>query len=208
MPPRMAFTMTVEQVRAQTKDVTRRRGWWNEEKDEPRVPPGGVIIAIEKGMGLPRGSKQVVICPIEVVSVRREPLSALTPDDVVREGFPDMSVPEFLSMFGGRIDELVTRIEFSYRLSDCSSIMLKVGRKKMDALFRDALSGFVTKKPPRWARAWAEGKDADRVHDWTARHLRHLWMTGIGAIESAEHMLSAALENGNLNDETALNEVS
>ncbi len=201
MPPRMAFSKTIPQMRRREKDVTRRSGWWDVENDEPRVQPGDMLIAIEKGMGLQRGDTQTVICPIEVVSIRREPLSAIDDEDLVREGFPGMSREDFFIRFGGSPGDVITRIEFTYSLSPRNHVEFKIGRKDMDALFRDALSGFVKKRPPRWIQAWADDHDAMRVQDWVVTHLRHNWMTGIGAIEASEQMLVESLSNGNLNDD-------
>lgn len=86
-----------------------------------------------------------------------------------------------------------------------------IGRERTDALFRDALAGFVTEAPPRWAQAWAnrvgDGASADRLQEWVVMHLRSLWMTGIGAIEAAEHMLVVAYENANLHEPAAVEEI-
>jgi hypothetical protein len=50
------------------------------------------------------------------VSVRREPLNAITGDDCRREGFPHMTPAGFAAMFcehmGGDEDQEVGRIEF------------------------------------------------------------------------------------------------
>ena len=40
-------------------------------------------------MGLRKGQRIVRLGLIEIVSTRAEPLNAITPDDVRREGFPD-----------------------------------------------------------------------------------------------------------------------
>jgi hypothetical protein len=101
----MAFSKTLEQMRARTKDITRRDGWLDAE-------PGEVVTAIEQGMGLKRGERQVVIGSIRIVSVRRERLGDITPPDCVREGFPDLSPAEFVAMYGRPADHVVTRIEF------------------------------------------------------------------------------------------------
>lgn len=90
-------------------------------------------------------------------------------------------------------------------------IIALVGRGHADALFRDALSGFVTEPPPPWAQAWAErigdGSGADRLQGWVCSHLRRAWMTGIGAIEAAEQMIEESMSNGNLSDPAVLEEV-
>jgi hypothetical protein len=108
----MSFYHTRDQIRDRSKDVTRRLGWRS-------LKPGDRFYAVEKGMGLKKGEKVVRLALCECVSTRREPLSAITPEDVVREGFPGMSCEEFIDMFL-RINpkmkryQRVTRIEFKY----------------------------------------------------------------------------------------------
>ncbi|HOR98096.1 MAG TPA: ASCH domain-containing protein [Kiritimatiellia bacterium] len=107
----MSFSLTTAQVRAQTKDVTRRIGWAD-------LKPGERLMAIEKGQGLKKGEKVRRITVIECVSNRKEMLCAITPHEVLREGFPDMSPADFVEMFcrankcGPR--DYVNRIEFRY----------------------------------------------------------------------------------------------
>jgi hypothetical protein len=108
----MSFALTTPQVRAQTKTVTRRIGW-------TFARPGDLVQPIVKGQGLKKGQTvERIGHPIRVVSVRREPLHAITDDDVVREGFPQLSAREFAGMFMDHnaclFDQLVTRIEFVY----------------------------------------------------------------------------------------------
>ena len=91
MPRYISFSMTTRQVLARTKDVTRRFGWWN-------LQPGTHLYGARKCMGLRKGEKVERLCTIEVVSVRTEPLNAITPDDVRREGFPDWSPDQFVQM--------------------------------------------------------------------------------------------------------------
>lgn len=74
-------------------------------------------MAVEKSQGLKSGESVVKLGEIEIVSVRREPLSAITEDDVDREGFPELTAGGFIEMFlahMGLSDEAaeVTRIEF------------------------------------------------------------------------------------------------
>jgi len=117
VPRNISFFMTTEQVRNKTKDVTRRLGWLF-------LKPGDVLNACVKCQGLKKGEKIERICQVKVVSVRSEPLDAITPDDVRREGFPDMSVSQFISFFcdghkgpnGEKIDGgyYVNRIVFEY----------------------------------------------------------------------------------------------
>ncbi|MCB0969122.1 MAG: hypothetical protein KDB37_20010 [Ilumatobacter sp.] len=86
--------MTIDAVRDQTKTVTRRKvGSWESLK------PGDRLTLIEKGMGLPKGAKQVVICEVEVVDVRVEPLSRITEAECAAEGFPQYTPFEFAAFW-------------------------------------------------------------------------------------------------------------
>lgn len=90
--PRMSCSMTVDAVRARTKTVTRRHvdTWKN-------LKPGDRLTLIEKGMGLPKGARQVVLAEVEVIDVRVEWLTELwdEPNAVEREGITDMSPNRF-----------------------------------------------------------------------------------------------------------------
>lgn len=103
--------MTTDQVKAREKDVTRRFGWWF-------LKAGDRLNGVKKAMGLKKGEKIERLCEIEVVSVRAEPLSAITQDDVRREGFPDWTPEQFIQMLVDhyKIDpaETCNRIEFRY----------------------------------------------------------------------------------------------
>ena len=105
----ISFALTKAQFLNGTKDVTRRLGW-------ATLGPGDRLRAVEKAMGLKKGEHPVVLGVIEVVSVRRERLYEITPDDVRREGFAWMTQSQFVSMFcehmGCANDAMVTRIEF------------------------------------------------------------------------------------------------
>jgi hypothetical protein len=109
---RISFALTTEQVLAQTKTVTRRFGW-------ATLNPGDILQPIRKGMGLKKGEKQEFLgCPIEIISFRKEPIVAITSDDVIAEGFPDWSPAEFVAFLceHHRVsrDTIVNRIEFRY----------------------------------------------------------------------------------------------
>lgn len=74
--------------------------------------------AVEKAQGLKKGEKVVRIRKIRVVSVRRERLDAITPEDVRAEGFPGDSPEMFVNLFCMHNDTSpqteITRIEFAY----------------------------------------------------------------------------------------------
>lgn len=107
----MSFALTTDQVRARTKTVTRRFGWWF-------LKPGDRVWAVEKSQGLKKGETVRRLALIEVVSVRREPLYAITQADVVAEGFPHWTPPDFIDFlvghYGCRRSDPINRIEFKY----------------------------------------------------------------------------------------------
>ena len=73
---------------------------------------------VEKGQGLKKGEKIKRICLVRIVSTRPERLFRLTCADVCREGFPNMTLTEFINMFCEhnkcQRDEVVNRIEWEY----------------------------------------------------------------------------------------------
>lgn len=114
----MSVSMTLDAVRARTKTVTRRREdtWRN-------LKVGDRLTLIEKGMGLPKGAKQVVVVDVEITDVRIEPIThVLTePDATAREGLPQMTPDEFVTFWlkghGYHPDQRSTeccRIEWRY----------------------------------------------------------------------------------------------
>lgn len=111
MPRNMSFMLTTAQYCARTKDVTRRLGWAN-------LKPGDMFNGVEKAMGLKKGEKINKLGVNRVVSTRWEPLNAITPDDVRREGFPGWTPEQFVAMFCEHNkcapDTPVNRIEFEY----------------------------------------------------------------------------------------------
>lgn len=111
MPRNMSFAMTTDQVRAKTKTVTRRFGWWF-------LKPGDIVRGVEKAMGLKKGEKVKQLAMVRIVSTRAEPLGAITSEDVSREGFPGWTPDQFVQMLVNhyRVDpgETVNRIEFEY----------------------------------------------------------------------------------------------
>ncbi len=107
----MSVAKTKEQVHNRSKTVTRRLGW-------EYLEPGDRLTLCEKVQGRRKGEPLVRIAEVEVVSVRRERLDAITADDVAREGFPDWTPLAFVNFFTAEMkvapDVEVTRIEFSY----------------------------------------------------------------------------------------------
>lgn len=107
----ISFALTTRQFLDGSKTVTRRLGW-------DLLKPGDRLRAVEKAMGLRKGEHPVVLGEIEIVSVRREPLRAISIDDCAREGFPDLNPYTFVGMFcehmGCPADTFVNRIEFRH----------------------------------------------------------------------------------------------
>lgn len=69
MSRRMSVSLTLDAVRDRSKTVTRRHvDTWKQ------LQAGDRLTLIEKGMGLPKGSKQVVVDEVEVVAVDVETL--------------------------------------------------------------------------------------------------------------------------------------
>jgi hypothetical protein len=112
----ISFSLTSPQFLQGRKDVTRRLGWLY-------LKTGDILMACEKCMGRRPGEPLVRLGPLEVLSVRREPLSDLLKDPAYgreecrREGFPEMSPEEFVAFFCRTHppctrDTPVTRIEF------------------------------------------------------------------------------------------------
>ena len=117
MPRNISFTLTTDQIRDQSKTVTRRKGW-------KFLEVGDLLNACVKCMGLKPGEKIERLGQIRVTCVTRQQLRAMCDDrtygkkEAKREGFPDMKGHEFALMFcrhmGGDLDQMVTRIEFEY----------------------------------------------------------------------------------------------
>ena len=116
----MSFSLTQEQARTRTKDVTRRQHWDN-------LKPGDMIQQIVKGQGLKKGQHVEKIHIIRIISVQAEHV-----DDIVsrwyrdgkfeagREGFPQWVGQEwrFVEMYCKankcRCFDDCNRIEFEY----------------------------------------------------------------------------------------------
>ena len=85
------MSLTEAQVRDRTKTVTRRTGW-------RMLRAGDRLTLCAKVMGRRPGEPLDRITDVEVVSVRREPLNAITAADVAAEGF-QMTPSEFIAFF-------------------------------------------------------------------------------------------------------------
>ena len=104
MSRRMSCALTIDAVRDRSKTVTRRHvdSWRT-------LKPGDRLTLIEKGMGLPKGAKQVVLAEVEVVDVRIEPITLMSSDirygrqEIALEGFsPDEWDPlEWVTWWAG-----------------------------------------------------------------------------------------------------------
>jgi len=94
MTRRMSCSLTIAAVRARTKTVTRRHinTWQN-------LAPGDRLTLIEKGMGLAKGERQVVLAEVEIVSNAFVRLWDIDEDECEREGFPNLAPGDFCSMW-------------------------------------------------------------------------------------------------------------
>lgn len=92
----MSVSMTLDAVHARTKTVTRRHvDTW------AALKAGDRLTLIEKGMGLPKGAKQVIVAEVEIVDVRVEPLAFVLIEDgaVEAEGLAPMTPEEFVTFW-------------------------------------------------------------------------------------------------------------
>lgn len=108
----ISFALTKDQFYTRNKIVTRRLKWLN-------LKPGTLLQGVVKGMGLKAGESIEPLAVIRVIDVRREPLNAITQQDVWFEGFQFLTVDEFVEMFclhhpGVEPTTEITRIEFRF----------------------------------------------------------------------------------------------
>lgn len=113
----ISFSLTEPQFLNGSKTVTRRLSWLF-------LKPGDRLMGCRKCQGIKPGESLVRLGEIEVVSIRREPLGSMIIDphygakESIREGFPDLSGPEFVAMFCHHMKATpateVTRIEFRH----------------------------------------------------------------------------------------------
>lgn len=112
---KMSFALTTEQILERSKLVTRRFGWW-------KLKTGDRVLPVEKSMGLKKGEKVKPLLPdgvhLIIVSTRTEPLNAITQEECILEGFPDLSPSEFVDMLVKKYKceptKPVNRILFAY----------------------------------------------------------------------------------------------
>jgi hypothetical protein len=115
----MSVALTEQAVRERRKTVTRRLGWAN-------LKPGEQLTLCRKVMGRRKADGTVEplirIAEVEVVSVRREPLSSIGPGETTLEGLPEMTGGAFVEFFCKAMrctpDTWVTRIEWRYLTVD------------------------------------------------------------------------------------------
>lgn len=114
MPRNMSFMLTTDQIRRQSKTVTRRTGW-------RFLKPGDILNACEKCQGIKKGETINKLCQVRVTSVRQEPLHAIMNEGnpgCTKEGFDGMTPREFIDFFCHEMnvnpDTTVNRIEFEY----------------------------------------------------------------------------------------------
>lgn len=82
MPRLMSVALTEPAVRARRKTETRRLGWVN-------LSPGVELDLCRKVMGRKADEPLVRIARVQVTEVHREPLRAITDEQVYAEGFTD-----------------------------------------------------------------------------------------------------------------------
>lgn len=87
----MSVALTTQAVRDRAKTQSRRDGWL-------RLMAGDQLALCPKYRGVRREDRELITI-VDVLSVRREPLSAITAGDVLAEGFPDFSPAEFVAFF-------------------------------------------------------------------------------------------------------------
>jgi hypothetical protein len=111
----MSVPLTEGAVRERRKTVTRRVGWHH-------ARAGMRLTLCRKVLGRKPNEPLVRLADVEIVSVRRERLDAITEEDVAREGFDGHSPAWFVAFFkaemGVEADTAVTRIEWRYLESE------------------------------------------------------------------------------------------
>lgn len=114
----MSVAFTEQAVRDRRKTVTRRKGW-------QFLKPGDTLTLCRKVMGRRNGEPLIRVAEVEVVSVRREHLHAMTLDpaygalEVELEGCAPMSAEDFVYHYFEWKQKIprnteITRIEWRY----------------------------------------------------------------------------------------------
>jgi hypothetical protein len=108
----MSVALTEARVVDRTKTVTRRLGWLF-------LRPGDRVTLCRKVMGRRAGEPLVRIAEVEIVSIWRERLEDISPEDVAAEGFPEWTPAQFVAFFRDHMRAfnpavVVTRIEWRY----------------------------------------------------------------------------------------------
>jgi hypothetical protein len=103
----LSFTYTADRLLAGAKTVTRRKGWHD-------LKPGTTLLACREGWRRGAMKGRGPLGRVRVLSVRRERLGDITPEEVALEGYPELTPAEFLARFfaGADPDTEVNRIEF------------------------------------------------------------------------------------------------
>nr|VFK16750.1 MAG: hypothetical protein BECKLFY1418C_GA0070996_102551 [Candidatus Kentron sp. LFY] len=116
---RISCHKTIDQVEIGTKTVTRRNGW-------KHARPGDLLLIVDKIRTRERVRGLAIV---RVVKVTREPLLAITDEEVAREGFAGKSTEWFITMFTRDFvctrDDMVTRVEWRY--------LWRSGKRKYEA---------------------------------------------------------------------------
>lgn len=106
--PRLSFALTTDAVRERRKTVTRRLAlpsWWRE---------GRYFLGVDRIRQAGAQGLCIGVCG----PANREPLVAISQDDVVREGFPETTPAGFCAMFRATAprewDGWIWRLPFSY----------------------------------------------------------------------------------------------
>ncbi len=129
----ISFALTEPQFLDGSKTVTRRMGW-------RKLQAGQHLMGVRKAMGLKPGEKIVRLGIIIVTWVNPEPLRRIDRDEVVREGFPNMTPEEFIAFFcrshkGCTPETEITRISFRHVKDwpDLPPTLWGEGMKRADA---------------------------------------------------------------------------
>ena len=114
----ISCALTQPQILDESKTETRRLSWKN-------VKSGDRLCFVDRVMGFKKGQKPKRLKIVEVVKAWRERLCEINQEQVVCEGFPDMSPSEFVDMFCKNMkcqpETEVTVIQFKYVAQDALS---------------------------------------------------------------------------------------